>query len=343
MIRRNRGGDRRYLHYMRTKFLLGLAVASACLSVLGCILLRDPSAWFTQRRLGMVSAVHGDLVELGAGVAQTVRVTDASGLSVDLTWRRHRADSTRPLPLALVLGGHVRGKDAVRLVGDTPGLMVAAVSYPFDGDVRPGAFTFLKEIPLIRRAFLDTPPALRLALDYLLSRDDVDTARVEAIGVSLGAPFITIAAALDQRFTRVWAIHGSGGSFAPLEANMRQSVAFAPVRYLAAGIANVIIAGPQLAPERWAARIAPRPFVMVNATDDERMPRESVESLFARAAHPKEIIWMSGRHIHGDAPTIERLVALVLDRARRESDQRSGSGVPGSTIMVRRSGSSVTS
>ena len=75
------------------------------------------------------------------------------------------------------------------------------------------------------------------------------------------------------------------------------------------------IGGPQLAPERWAPRIAPRPVVMVNAIDDERMPRAAVESLYDRAAHPKELIWMSGRHIHGDAPTIQRLVALVLERA----------------------------
>lgn len=305
---------------MRTKVPLTLAVVSACVSILGCFLMRDPSAWFSERRRGLVSEREGEAIELDGSIARTIRVTDASGLTVDLTWRRHRDDSTRRLPLAVILGGHVRGKEAVSLVGDTPGLMVAAVSYPFEGDVRPGALTFLREIPLIRRAFLDTPPALRLALDYLHKRPDVDTMRVEAIGVSLGAPFMTIAGALDQRFTRVWAIHGSGGSFAPLEANMRQSIGFAPARYLAAAIANVIIAGPQLAPERWAAQIAPRPFVMVNAIDDERMPRGSVESLYERAAHPKEMIWMSGGHIHGDAPTIERLVALVLDRARQESN-----------------------
>ena len=70
------------------------------------------------------------------------------------------------------------------------------MSYPFQGDPRPSATTFLMEIPKIRAAFLDTPPALILALDYLMSQPDVYTGHVEAVGVSLGAPFVTIAGAL---------------------------------------------------------------------------------------------------------------------------------------------------
>lgn len=294
--------------------MIAVAATSAVVSATGLYLMDDPSARFEKRRVGIAAASFGPVESLDSSLVQSVRVVDSSGLAVDLTWRRHAADSSRRLPLAVVLGGHVRGKDAVKLLGDTRGIMVAAVSYPFDGDVRPSAVTFLREIPKIRGAFLDTPPALRLALDHLYQRDDVDTSRVEAIGVSLGAPFVTIAGALDERFSRVWAIHGSGGSYVPLEANMRRSIGFAPLRAVAAGVANVIIAGPSLAPERWVARISPRPFMMVNAEDDERMPRASVESLYASAAQPKELIWMSGGHVHGDAPTIQRLVAIVLER-----------------------------
>lgn len=300
--------------------LFALAAASTALSAVALYLVRDPSSGFEKRRQGVASVAHGPIELLDSSVIQSVRVADSSGLVVDLTWRRHVADSARRVPLAVVLGGHVRGKEAVRLTGDTRGIMVAAVSYPFDGDVRPSRLTFFRQIPRIRAAFLDTPPALRLALDHLHERDDVAPGQIEAIGVSLGAPFVTIAGALDPRFTRVWAIHGSGGSFAPLEASMKRSIGFAPLRKLAAAVANVIIAGPMLAPERWVDRISPRPFMMVNAVDDERMPRASVDALYASAAQPKELIWMSGRHVHGDMATISRLVAIVLERARAESN-----------------------
>jgi hypothetical protein len=194
------------------------------------------------------------------------------------------------------------------------------MSYPFAGDPRPDALTFLREIPRIRAAFLDTPPALMLSLDYLLGRADVDRSRVELVGVSLGAPFVTIAGALDSRVTRVWVMHGSGGSFAPLEMNMRRSIPLALLRYPAAALANVIIDGPRLAPERWVSRIAPRPFVMVNASGDERLPRGSVDALYRSACAPKEQIWMAGQHVHGDSATIRRLSAIVLARVRGWAD-----------------------
>jgi predicted alpha/beta hydrolase len=227
--------------------------------------------------------------------------------------------------LALILGGHRTGRRSAQIVGNTQGVVVAALSYPFTGNSRPGALTFLREIPLIRAAFLDTPPAIMLALDYLLSRPDVDTSRVEGIGVSLGAPFVCIAGALDPRLTRVWALHGSAGSYRPLEANFRRTIAFAPLRIAAAAVASVIIAGPRLDPVRWVADIAPRPFIMISAEDDERMPRASVDALYQSARQPKEQIWMAGGHVRADSTTVHALVQIVMGRI--SGDARRGSGL----------------
>jgi fermentation-respiration switch protein FrsA (DUF1100 family) len=84
----------------------------------------------------------------------------------------------------------------------------------------------------------------------------------------------------------------------------------------------VIIAGPRLDPVRWVPWIAPRPFVMVNARDDERLPRSAVDALYASAREPKELIWMSGAHVHGDKETIQRLVAIVMERMKRGDGRR---------------------
>jgi fermentation-respiration switch protein FrsA (DUF1100 family) len=298
----------------RGRILAGLTAALVAIPALGAAwLLRDPSPHFRERRSTLASVEERDSLVEGGSRFRTARLVATSGLAVTLTTRRQLSDTGR-LPLVVILGGHVTGAEAAKLVGEAPGVVVAAVSYPFEGDPRPGKLTFLRQIPTIRRAFLATPPAQALALDYLLGLPGVDTTRVEAIGVSMGAPFVTIAGALDTRFTRVWAIHGSGGSYAPLESNMKRSIPNAPLRAVAAGISNVIISGPRLAPEQWAARIAPRPFMMVNASDDERMPRASVDALYEAAKEPKELIWMSGGHIHADQPTIQRLVTIVLTR-----------------------------
>ena len=302
---------------LKKTFLVCAAAIVGGLAALVLYLLRDPRPRFEERRSALASVVESDPVIEGGSSFQDVTLTATSGLQVRLNVRRQLADSGRTLPGVIILGGHVTGATAAKLVGEAPGIAVAAMSYPFTGNPKPGTATFLREIPKIRGAFLDTPPALMLVMDYLHRRADVDSDQIEAVGVSLGAPFVTIAGALDSRFTRIWALHGSGGSYAPLEASMRRTIGFAPLRAVAASIANVLISGPRLAPEKWAAQISPRPFVMVNATDDERLPRASVEALYAGAAEPKEIIWTSGRHIHADAETIQRLVGIVMARVVR--------------------------
>lgn len=299
---------------LKKSFLISAAILAGGLFMFVLYLLRDPRPRFEERRSSLVSVEEAEPVAEGNSSFQDVTLTAASGLQVRINVRRQLADSGHVLPGVVILGGHVTGLASARLVGETPGIAVVGMSYPFSGNPKPGTATFLREIPKIRAAFLDTPPALMLVMDYLHRRNDVDTTRVEAVGVSLGAPFVTIAGAMDERYARIWALHGSGGSYAPLEASMRRTIKAAPLRHLAATIANVLISGPRLAPEKWVAQISPRPFVMVNATDDERLPRASVEALYAGASEPKELIWMSGRHIHADAETIQRLVRIVMAR-----------------------------
>lgn len=294
-----------------------LAVVGALLLLLvgfALYLLRDPRPYYAERRSKLARVEAGAPVTEGGFVQQPVRLHASSGLTVDLTVKRAIADSGKRLPVVLVLGGHRTGQHSVNLVGPTPGTLVAGMSYPYGGDPRPEVITFLRDIPKIRRAFHDTPPAAMLALDYLLAQPDADTTRVEAVGVSLGAPFVVTAGALDARITRVWAMHGSGGSYAPLEMAMRRTIRIAPLRWIAAGISNVILAGPWLAPERWVARISPRQYVQINTRDDERLPRKYMERLFATAREPREMIWVPGAHIKSDTAVVRPLVRLVLDR-----------------------------
>jgi dienelactone hydrolase len=292
-----------------------ILAAVAVLSFAGGIswLLRDPTPRMLERRSAVAEVHEGPAVQVDSHLVQVIRLQATSGLTVDLTVKRHMAD-TGARPLAMILGGHRTGQDAVRLLENTRGVVAAAVSYPYRGDPRPYAMQIIRDVPHIRSAFVDTPPALMLALDYLLRRPDVDSARVEGIGVSLGAPFVVIAGALDPRIRRVWVVHGSGGSFVPLQHNMRETVPFAPLRYVAAAVANTIIAGPRLAPERWVGRTAGQEFVMINAAGDERMPAAAVRSLFAAAAEPKQMIWMPGGHVRSVTEAVRPLVDTVMTR-----------------------------
>jgi fermentation-respiration switch protein FrsA (DUF1100 family) len=300
----------------RRRLLIACAFALA-VAIFGirAWLLRDPTPYFLARRSRLVGAEVESVAREGPYVVERVRLRAASGLSVELAVKRpaERAPSRRPL--VLILGGMETGRDAVELIEDTRGAVVAALSYPYR-DVRSlhGA-RVVAEIPAVRRAILDTPPAILLALDHLLAQPYVDPRAAELAGVSLGAPFAVVAGALDPRCRRVWSIHGAGDLRGLLAAGLARSIRFAPLCDAVAALAYALGAGPSIAPERWVGRISPRPFVMVNGSADERLPREAILALYARARQPKEIVWLAGPHVEPERRrVVQQLVDVVLDR-----------------------------
>ena len=299
----------------------GLVVAG--LTILAAIatvwLLRDPRPRIAARRAHLLDAAVTTAPGDSLHRVDLVRLRSASGLEVELAVKRPIANTSGPgdssrYPLVILLGGHRTGRNAVHLIEHTRGTVVAALSYPFDGNHRVKGLAIVREVPKIRRAILDTPPALLLALDYLAAQPYVDPRQIEAVGVSLGAPFVTIGGALDERIDRVWIVHGTGGIYTPLEFNLRRQVGSRVASVPIAALASLLISGPRLKPERWIPRIAPRRVVMINASDDARLPRQSIESLYRAALEPKEMIWVAGGHVRSEAEAVRPLVALVLDR-----------------------------
>jgi hypothetical protein len=285
-------------------------------------LLRDPLPGFRERH-APIAAVLEDASRIEDGYRfDSARITSESGLWVDLACKRpvdEAGGETVRRPLLVLLGGHETGRDALALIGDTRGTVIAALSYPYAGNRKPKGLGFVLALPAIRAGLLDTPPAIGLALDWLLAQPWCDTTQVELVGVSLGAPFVCIAGALDTRVTRVWSVHGAGDPHALLEHALERKIGFAPLRVGVAMLANVLACGTRIAPERWVGAIAPRPFVMLNASDDERLPRDAVMRLYDAAREPKEIVWLPGRHVGPKRKEIVRdLVGRVLDRVTVE-------------------------
>ncbi|MEA3245245.1 MAG: hypothetical protein U9Q74_03710 [Gemmatimonadota bacterium] len=281
-------------------------------------LLRDPVPYFEARRTRVANVAEGPVNRAGDALDQDVTVTGANGLRVEMRIRR-RAD-TRPgtrQPLFVLLGGATNGKESASLVGDPQGLLVASLSYPVYGNDRATGLAVIPEVPAFRRAIWDTPPTVMLALDYLLARPDVDTTRVELVGASFGAPFAAVVGALDHRVTRVWLVQGGANPRALIDVGLREEIRFAPARAFVASLANVLASGPRFDPARWVGRISPRPVVMINTEQDERIPRASAEQLHAAARDPKQVVWLPGLHMQPNRPDVLRaLVDAVFQRLR---------------------------
>lgn len=311
------------------RFLGLLLLAGAATSAL-CIgwLLRDPGPRFDARRGAITEVRASEPLTVGRVLSQDVELVSSSGLTVRLTIRRPaavaaRSGSTPPSAavttrrqLFLILGGHERGRAAVALLPDTLGMIFVALDYPFTATGRLGWGGAIAAVPAIRRALYDTPPSIELALDYLLARPDVDPARVELVGASFGAPFATIAAARDARVSRLWLAHAGGDLSAMVEQNLRREIRFTPARVVVSHLLNLLASGPRFTPERWVGEVAPRPVVMLNAEDDDQIPRQSVDALWAAAREPKELVWLPGKHMRGDRPAvISALIEAMVVRA----------------------------
>jgi len=270
---------------------------------------------FESRRAVMQHAVaEPEQDERGGYLSQAVRVQGDNGLVVNLRVLRP-AGATGRLPLMVLLGGHRTGRDAVKLLGSPGPVVVAALDYPYTGPERPrGLRQSLATVGPARRALLDTPPAVWLALDWLVTQPWVDPARVELVGVSLGVPFAAVAGALEPRFRRVWLIHGGAHNRAWIEHNLEAKVKQAWLRDLAAGLIWLMAHGPTLEAEHWAPRIAPRPLIVIGAREDRRLPPELVQKLYSAANEPKELIWTDGGHVDRRPEAVQQLLDTVRSR-----------------------------
>jgi hypothetical protein len=245
---------------------------------------------------------------------QELDLLSTSGLKVQVTIRTP-IEAQGPLPVALLLGGIGTGRDACRIIPRIQHVRCISVSYPYYGEKIVGVLDFFYSLRDIQQGVKDTPPALLLVLDYVLSQAYSDIRQVELLGVSLGSYFISIPAAIDQRVTRVWIAHGAAEPVnAMIHYSERQSGKQLLKRLFTYYI-GYAIGSQHVAPEKWVGRIAPRPVVLINAKHDQTFPASSVAALHNAAGQPKEIIWTKGAHVTpGRKEIVEQISNIILSR-----------------------------
>ena len=313
------------------RLFLRLALAATAVAVLACGLflsvvlvptIRDPLPDLLARKGELALSRATSSRTIGDDVVTEVTLTSTSGLEVDLSVRVPPG-TTSPRPLIILLAGRRTGRDAVRHTAKTRGIVVAALSYPYRGDEDAGTLALALDLPDIQRGLLDTIPAVMLAADWLTEQPYVDPERVELAGGSLGAFLVSVPGALDERFRRVWLIHGGGRPEVVIEHGLKEHIRFAPARRLIARLLSTAAYGHHLAPEKWVGRISPRPVIVISALDDESIPQESVESLHAALGSPSEVIWMSGQHVRpGRDEIIKKITDVVFARMAEENTDR---------------------
>lgn len=277
--------------------------------------LTDPSQSYFQRKGELVTVTKTREWQKGFNKHIDVSLKSSSGLKVDLTVLIPKNINTAR-PLSVVLAGYGTGRRATELISDSKDIVIAAISYPYYGDKHVNNIRdFLFNVKEIKKAIIDTTPAVLLALDYLIKQPYVNPKHVEVVGVSFGAFLASIPGALDKRVKRVWLVQGAANPASIFEYHIRSDYLNKSMRRIAARLLEFVIAGHYLKPELWVGKISPRPVLVINTYDDSTFPKGSVETLHQSLGQPNEIIWLQGLHVRPDREeVVQQLANLIFAR-----------------------------
>jgi hypothetical protein len=211
-------------------------------------------------------------------------------------------------PAFLILGGLRTGRKTLEYISNTQGIVMLALDYPYLGKTsRLGVWEFIRSVPRIRRAVLDTAPAAMTAVDYLLERDDVDPGRIIVIGGSLGAFFVPAHAAIDDRPAAAVMIYGAGD----IQSILRASQDIPRLLSRPAGWLGAVLVSP-VEPLKYVGDISPRPLLMISGIQDPRIPARCSRLLHDAANEPKTVEWLDTGHVTIRDEEFHRLISDTM-------------------------------
>ncbi|MGI5819030.1 MAG: alpha/beta hydrolase [Armatimonadota bacterium] len=283
--------------------LLSIVVAALAFAVIAPVMADAPAAdWETLKAAYDYDAATpldpqvSDLNTVGSMTVEQLSFAGADGERVPALLLR--PVGVEEPPCALVLHGLGGDRSQARIIAALlipHGIAVMAIDAALHGDRRQegvelwdaGPALGGREGPLMR-----TVVDNRRAIDYIVSRDDLDGERVVLVGLSMGAILGSIVSAVDERVDAAALIVGGGG----WEGILSHSEHPMAARFREAGV----IDGAMLAavdPVNFVGQISPRPTLIINGTEDVIIPRIAAEALHEAAREPVRIVWYEGEHV----------------------------------------------
>ncbi len=123
---------------------------------------------------------------------------------------------------------------------------------------------------------------LRRAVDFIETRPELDSKRIGYYGISLGGIIGTVFCGVEERI-KVPVVALAGGQLNLLY--KQDGISDDAKNFLSI-----------IEPLNFVTNISPRPFLMLNAKNDEIVPPMMSKLLFKKANEPKEIIWYDAKH-----------------------------------------------
>lgn len=230
-----------------------------------------------------------------------------SGVRVTAVLSQQTGPASRSRPAIIFLhGGVPAGKEGTLPMAGVlarAGWTVLSIDLPYFGERKTGFLTTFSEEEKHQKLY-NQPSAylswvtqiakdVSRSYDLLVAERGVDPRRVALLGSSRGAMVGSIVAGIDKRLAAVVLLFGA--HFDAFETGHL----------------------PAACPANYIGRIAPRPLLMINATQDSDMIRDvAVEPLFKIAKQPKQIIWTDGGHMFMTEEHRASIIQWLRDKTR---------------------------
>lgn len=211
-------------------------------------------------------------------------------------------DPPRPAVICLhILNGNfelARMLCAVLADGGVPALMF---KLPYYGERSPagGRRVLLQNPELFAQALTQATADIRRSLDLLASRPEIDGTRIGISGISLGAIIGASACGMDERIWRGCFILGGGDvlnilGHARETRQLNSALQKLPETQKQAVLEKLGCIEPLLHAERLGQLGRAGRIMMINASDDEVIPRASTDKLAAAAQVTDQVVWLPG-------------------------------------------------
>jgi dienelactone hydrolase len=224
-----------------------------------------------------------------------------------------------PYPAVVLLagsGGH-KDTDYVRIASDlmsTLGYATVSIDAQYHGERsrldRSGDIHLINS-DTMRDAWIQTVVDLRRAVDYLLSRPDIDAKRIGYLGFSQGGMIGGTFIGVEPRITAACLAIPGGGflEWGPKVGLWKETTP--------AIEANAALTDPVY----FIGRFSPRPLLILSAKRDELIPKFATDALFSAAKEPKQIVWFDSGHVLPPAALLVNVKGFFLQNLGKRAER----------------------
>jgi dienelactone hydrolase len=167
---------------------------------------------------------------------------------------------------------------------------------------------------------------VRRTVDLLASRPEIDANKIGISGISLGGIIAASAAGQDPRLNKAAILLAGGDVLSIIHSAketkpLSQTLKALPVEERDAIEAKIKLSDPLRAASGLRERALAGRVLMINATDDEVIPKKNTEKLADALAIPDKIVWIDGLGHYTAAAELPHALKMTTDFFARDLPQ----------------------